>query len=303
MDDGSSAARWPQQCIGPADKRTQSAASVGTPPRRPAIPLRAPGAVVPWEPWPSCRVSVSPSCSGSRSWRRDVIVAVALQLVGRAGARSGRLDRRRGAAVGPAAGRAAAGRRGHGGRPPGRAAGARREGSEPRRRADGDRAPSSSSAATAPAATAAFTAARKLGDPAADVALIVAGYNPKTPDATVSRLELLARDLAVRPLRAGRGAAVGGPAGAGDDGAEGRPRRRSGVVLRRQGRRPAASHHAAGLPPVRARRPAARRCHRRVAAGRGRRRARRRQGAAAVGFLAAERRATARRRSPSTARR
>ena len=35
------------------------------------------------------------------------------------------------------------------------------------------------------AATAAFTAAKKLGDPTADVALVVAGYSPKTPDATV----------------------------------------------------------------------------------------------------------------------
>ena len=61
------------------------------------------------------------------------------------------------------------------------------------------------------AATAAFTSARKLGDPAADVALIVAGYNPKTPDATVSRLELLAAtspfaryELGVVQLWAGR---------------------------------------------------------------------------------------------------
>jgi tetratricopeptide (TPR) repeat protein len=61
------------------------------------------------------------------------------------------------------------------------------------------------------AATAAFTAAKKLGDPAADVALVVAGYSPKTPDATVSRLELLAPsspfaryELGVVQLWAGR---------------------------------------------------------------------------------------------------
>ncbi len=61
------------------------------------------------------------------------------------------------------------------------------------------------------AATAAFTAARKLGDPAADVALIVASYDPKAPDATVSRLELLAAtspfaryELGVVQLWAGR---------------------------------------------------------------------------------------------------
>ena len=108
------------------------------------------------------------------------------------------------------------------------------------------------------AATAAFTAAKKLGDPDADVALIVASYNPKTPDATVARLELLAAELAVRPLRAGRGAAVGGPAVAGHCRPEGRPRRRPGVVLRRQGRRPDAPYDAARLPAVRAGRSARR---------------------------------------------
>ena len=61
------------------------------------------------------------------------------------------------------------------------------------------------------AATAAFTAARQLGDPSADVALIVAGYDAKSPDATVSRLELLAAsspfaryELGVVQLWAGR---------------------------------------------------------------------------------------------------
>jgi tetratricopeptide (TPR) repeat protein len=61
------------------------------------------------------------------------------------------------------------------------------------------------------AATAAFEAARKLGDPAADVALVVAGYNAKAPDATISRLELLAAsspfaryELGVVQLWAGR---------------------------------------------------------------------------------------------------
>ncbi len=61
------------------------------------------------------------------------------------------------------------------------------------------------------AATAAFSAARKLGEPAADTALIVASYNPKSPDATVSRLELLAPtspfaqyELGVVQLWAGR---------------------------------------------------------------------------------------------------
>jgi tetratricopeptide (TPR) repeat protein len=42
------------------------------------------------------------------------------------------------------------------------------------------------------AATAAFTTARRLGDPSADVALVVAGYDPKQPDATVDRLKLMA---------------------------------------------------------------------------------------------------------------
>ena len=63
----------------------------------------------------------------------------------------------------------------------------------------------------AAAATAAFTAARKLGDPAADAALVVAGYDPKQPDATVARLKLLAPtqpfagyELGVVQLWAGR---------------------------------------------------------------------------------------------------
>jgi tetratricopeptide (TPR) repeat protein len=61
------------------------------------------------------------------------------------------------------------------------------------------------------AATAAFTAARKLGEPAADAALVVASYNPKAPDAAISRLELLAPsspfaryELGVVQLWAGR---------------------------------------------------------------------------------------------------
>jgi tetratricopeptide (TPR) repeat protein len=63
----------------------------------------------------------------------------------------------------------------------------------------------------AAAATAAFTAARKLGEPAADTALVVAGYSSKAPDATISRLELLAPtspfaryELGVVQLWAGR---------------------------------------------------------------------------------------------------
>jgi tetratricopeptide (TPR) repeat protein len=61
------------------------------------------------------------------------------------------------------------------------------------------------------AATAAFTAARRLGDPSADVALAVAGYDAKEPDATVARLKLLAPtqpfaayELGVVQLWAGR---------------------------------------------------------------------------------------------------
>ena len=61
------------------------------------------------------------------------------------------------------------------------------------------------------AATAAFNAAKKLGEPAADTALVVAGYNAKSPDAAVSRLELLAPtspfaryELGVVQLWAGR---------------------------------------------------------------------------------------------------
>ncbi len=61
------------------------------------------------------------------------------------------------------------------------------------------------------AATAAFNAAKKLGEPAADTALVVAGYNAKAPDATISRLELLAPtspfaqyELGVVQLWAGR---------------------------------------------------------------------------------------------------
>ena len=61
------------------------------------------------------------------------------------------------------------------------------------------------------AAAAAFTAARRLGDPSADVALAVAGYDPKQPDATVARLKLLAPtqpfaayELGVVQLWAGR---------------------------------------------------------------------------------------------------
>ncbi len=63
----------------------------------------------------------------------------------------------------------------------------------------------------AAAAAAAFTAARKLGDPAADVALIVAAYDAKSPEAAISRLELLAPtspfagyELGVVQLWAGR---------------------------------------------------------------------------------------------------
>jgi tetratricopeptide (TPR) repeat protein len=61
------------------------------------------------------------------------------------------------------------------------------------------------------AATAAFTTARRLGDPGADVALVVAGYDPEEPDATVARLRLLAPtqpfaayELGVVQLWAGR---------------------------------------------------------------------------------------------------
>ena len=153
------------------------------------------------------------------------------------------------------------------------------------------------------AATAAFTAAKKLGDPAADVALIVAGYNPKTPDATVSRLELLAAtspfaryELGVVQLWAGRLAQATAALKAVRDAD-------SGVVLRRQGRRPDASHHAARLPAVRAGRPAAGRRHDRLAEGRGRRRSRRREGASCSGAPRCRPPAIARRRWPCTARR
>ncbi len=61
------------------------------------------------------------------------------------------------------------------------------------------------------AASAAFNAAKKLGEPAADTALVVASYNAKSPDATISRLELLAPsspfaryELGVVQLWAGR---------------------------------------------------------------------------------------------------
>jgi tetratricopeptide (TPR) repeat protein len=61
------------------------------------------------------------------------------------------------------------------------------------------------------AATAAFTTARRLGDRSADVALAVAGYDPKEPDATIARLRLLAPtqpfaayELGVVQLWAGR---------------------------------------------------------------------------------------------------
>ena len=108
------------------------------------------------------------------------------------------------------------------------------------------------------AATAAFNAAKKLGEPAADIALVVAGYNPKSPDATVSRLELLAPtspfaryELGVVQLWAGRLPQATAALRAVRDAAP-------GVVLRRQGRRPAASDHAARLPAVRARRQPAR---------------------------------------------
>lgn len=65
------------------------------------------------------------------------------------------------------------------------------------------------------AATAAFTSARKLGDENADVALAVADYDAKTPDATIARLRLLAPtspfaryELGVVQLWAGRVAAA-----------------------------------------------------------------------------------------------
>ena len=86
------------------------------------------------------------------------------------------------------------------------------------------------------AATAAFTAARRLGDPAADVALAVAGYDPKQPDATVARLKLLAPSQPFAAYELGVVQLWAGRARARRHGAEGGPRRRPGVVLRRPGR-------------------------------------------------------------------
>ena len=239
MDRSSSAARRPQQCIGPADKRTQSAASVGTPPGgllfRSARPVRSTLGDVAQLSRQRLGVLLLLAVAGA-----GVVVAVALSSSDepvRAAAAST-------SAAAPLSGLPLVAL------PPvadaktdDRLASLEALATQDPSRADVQMAIGSEQLVRgdAVAATAAFNAAKKLGEPAADTALVVAGYN-----AEVARCDHLAPRaaravVAVRPLRAGRRAAVGRPAAAGDRGAAGRPRRRAGVVLRRQGRRPAAS--------------------------------------------------------------
>ena len=97
-------------------------------------------------------------------------------------------------------------------RPARPAAGARGEGPDARRPADGDRVRAARPRRRRRPRPRRSRRPRRLGDPAADVALAVAGYDPKQPDATVARLKLLAPTQPFAALRAGRRAALGGPA-------------------------------------------------------------------------------------------